>query len=169
MRRFSMHMTRSFADNLGLQWPREVACVVDGEPVTWKEVHANRAERMRRKLDWKRRPAQRPRVAAWVWVFYNPHWIYQGWYCYLNWFENGRVMDMAVNFKGFHHGLAASLMREFPSGLLPIGSPRDQFEEWMVEFVKRFPRKKTRKDRRKAGSAFVWLDLETMTVEKIRQ
>ena len=40
MRTTGSIVKRSFADFMGVQWPRDVAAYIDGEPVTWKEVHA---------------------------------------------------------------------------------------------------------------------------------
>jgi len=157
---------RSFADFMGVKWPRDVAAYIDGEPVTWAQVHAQRTAMQQRRIDWKR-ASQKQRVAAWVWVFYNNTDLFGGWFCYLVWIEDGQQRDVAVNFRGFDKGLAASLMRAFPMGVLPLGDPRDSFRQWMELFAKKYPRKKPRKDPRKAGSAFVWYDRVNEMVERI--
>lgn len=163
-------MCRSFAEAMGVQWPRDVAAVVDGRRVTWREVHARRTENQQHCIEWKRRPTRKPTVFAYVWVFYNNTNFYAGWYCYLVWIEDGRVNHQSVNFRryGFRDGLAAALMRVFPLGLLPgVGSIEDVFDRWMVAFAKQYSRRKTKRDRRRAGVAFVRWDRETDTVERV--
>lgn len=162
-------MERSFADAMGFEWPRDVAAVVDGRQVTWREVHARRTAEQQRHIDWKRSPDRRAPVFAYVWVFFNPGWLYHGWYCYLVWRENGRVERMAVNFRGYRDRLAASLMRTFPMGQLPgLGRPEDVFDRWMEAFAAKHPRRKTKRDRRHAGVAFVRFDREAETVEVVK-
>lgn len=162
-------MTRSFAEAMGVTWPREVSAVVDGRPVTWREVHARRTEQQQRNIEWKRRPDRRPPVFAYVWCFYNSSWIYMGWYCYLVWIEDGRVQQQAVNFRGYRDRLAESLMRAFPTGQLPgLGRPEDVFERWMEDFAKCHPRRKPKHDKRRAGVAFVRFDREAESVVRVR-
>ena len=144
-------MERSFAEAMGVIWPRDQAAVVNGRPVTWAEVHAARrkwqAEALRRKRD-----EQTPRIVpALVWAFFSPHWLSHGWWCYVV----TRRESIAVNFRGFATELAASIMRSIPLGTFP---QEDFFEDWMVEFAKRYPRKKTPSDRRKAGVKIGWYD-----------
>lgn len=65
-------MHRSFAEHMGVKWPKDWAMKIDGVPVTWTEIHAKRTawqqERLRRKRDW----FTTERRAAYVWVFYQP-------------------------------------------------------------------------------------------------
>ncbi len=161
-------MMRSFAEGLGVTWPRDVAAVVDGRPVTWREVHTERTAHQQRAIDWKRRSDCRPPVFAYVWVFENASWIYMGWYCYLVYLENGRVQHVSINFRGYRDRLAASLMRAFPLGLLSLGDGDSGFERWMEAFAARYPRRKPRYDRRRAGVAFVRFDREAETVTRVR-
>lgn len=163
-------MERSFAEAMGFCWPCDVAAVVDGRQVTWREVHARRTEEQSRRIEWKRRPTRKLPVFAYVWVFLNNTDFYAGWYCYLVWIEDGRVNHQSVNFHryGFRDGLAVALMRAFPLGLLPgVGSTEDVFDRWMIAFAKQYPRRKTKRDRRRAGVAFVRWDRETDWVVRV--
>ena len=162
-------MERSFAEAMGVQWPRDVAAIVDGRRVTWREVHANRTKDQQRRIEWKRRPERRPVVFAYVWVFFNPGWLYCGWWCYLVWIEDGQVQRQAVNFRDYRQRLADSLMRAFPLGLLSLGRSEDVFDRWMEAFAEKFPRRKTEKDRRRAGVAFVRWDRETDAIASVKE
>lgn len=72
-------MHRSFAECMGVTWPKDVAMVVNGEPVTWAEVHAERRKKQAMILERKRRPEEPEVVPAYVWTFFNTSWIYHGW------------------------------------------------------------------------------------------
>ena len=145
-------MARSFAECMGITWPRDVAAVVDGRPVTWAEVHAARRKDQERRLA-NIRLAELPAISpAYVWTFFNSQAIpYHGWYCYVV----TRYERVAVNFRGFETSLARSIMLAIPLGMLPLV---ENFEAWMEELSRQHPRQKLRTDRRKAGSAVGWYD-----------
>ena len=146
-------MTRSAADFWGLHWPPEVAsCVGNGRErryVTWDEVMESRRCRQAERLAEKYR-VEPPRIQpCYVWVFFVPPPLYAGWWCYVRTLRECR----GVNFPGFMPGLATSIMREFPCGLLPV---IENFDKWMPAFAKAYPRPKTG-DLRRAGSRVGWL------------
>lgn len=161
---------RSFAEHMRLEWKPDVAMVVNGEPVTWREVHAARTERQERILGWKRRVEEPAIVPCYVWTFFNSGFLYHGWHCYVvirnrNSFGD-RTEAIAANFRGFNHDLAASIMRAVPIGLglLPT---EDNFYWWMQKFAQRYPRRKPKRDRRRAGSILGWLqDRKTFTLQR---
>lgn len=162
----SFIMSRSFADCMGIKWPKEIARIVNGVPVTWAEIHTGKVEQQRKHLARIRAiedPIVRP---CYVWTFFNEQdFPYHGWYCYIvtrNLKSFGDVTEAhAVNFRGLHACLAKSIIRSLPvgtsRGLLPL---EDQFIEWMPEFTNRYPRKKHKHDPRKAGVHFGWYDRE---------
>lgn len=57
-------MMRSFAESMGVTWPRDIALVSGGEPVTWAEVHAARTAASCTRLVWPARLGRelRPRM-----------------------------------------------------------------------------------------------------------
>jgi hypothetical protein len=129
--------------------------------VTWAEILDKRrkrqAEHLQRILFVP--PPREGVVPCYVWVFFNPGFIYYGWYCYVI----TRQGDHAVNFRGFDSILALSIMRAIPLGMLPSES---NFKAWMPAFAKAFPRPvisgRKRKDRRRAGSKVGWLKDESI-------
>lgn len=136
-------------------WPRDAAFrVFDGTRyhyITWEQVHAERSERQKRELE-RKLVVEPPRVMpAYVWTFYNPHWIYMGWHCYVVTLRD----QTSVTFRHMNARLAESIMKAIPCGLLPLVA---NFEAWMVAFTKQHRRAKTKRDRRKAGSAIGWYD-----------
>lgn len=151
-------MYRSFADTMGMKWPREVAYKVfdhahRARSVTWAEVMQTRREKQARRLEDILRPEQPPIQPCYVWTFYVPGFIYGGWWCYVITLRD----QIAVNFRGFDKKLAESIMRAAPLGLLPVA---ENFDRWMPLLAKHHPRSKTRKDRRKAGRLVGWLQDE---------
>jgi hypothetical protein len=121
--------------------------------VTWDMVMADRRERQAQIME-RKRDCPLPKVLpCFVWTFFNEQDIpFHGWYCYVV----TRHFDISVNFirNGFKSQLAVSIMTEFPCGFLPLA---DNFNDWMPEFTRRYPRAKHRLDPRKAGSAIGWL------------
>jgi len=153
-------MLRSFANHHGIKWPADVACLVDGEPVTWAEIRKTRRERQERIMRWKRRCDPPRIVPCYIWAFCVPGWIYGGWHCYVVTLCQGETQEQPVNFgrggrfatfKG--PALAESIMREIPLGFLPLA---ENWERWVAEFAKRYPRRHPH-DPRKAGSRVGWL------------
>lgn len=148
---------RSFAEHMGIQWPKDVAYLSslgrggELEKVTWAEVMAARRARQKKRLEYIRRPSEAVVVPCYVWAFFNRQDIpYHGWYCYVE----ARGFDIAVNFRGFEGELAESIMRAMPLGLLPM---KENFYKWMERFARECPRARHPKDRRKAGTKVGWL------------
>lgn len=132
--------------------------------VPWSEIIDKRRERQRERLDRKRNFwKSEPRIVpCYVWTFFNPQMIpYHGWYCYVI----SRHFSLAVNFRGFHGGLALSIMRAVPLGFLPVGDKKT-FYEWTKKFAETYPRTHPI-DKRKAGSLVGWIeDRSIFTLEK---
>jgi hypothetical protein len=136
--------------------------------ITWAELIDRRRKAHAEHLDRKLfSPSSRDGVIpCYVWTFYNPDFIYFGWYCYVI----TRREHYAVNFRGFRNDLALSIMREIPlplrakrgegGGELSPPSDEDRFDLWMPAFAKAFPRR-GRQDKRKAGSRIGWLKDES--------
>jgi hypothetical protein len=123
----------------------------DSHPLTWEEIHQARRKKQAERLEQLRRTTEAPLLPCYVWTFFNRQEIpYHGWYCYLV----TRHFQQAVNFRGFNHHLAVSLMEEIPLGMLPLP---ENFRGWMAEFARQYPRRKIAGDPRKAGVAFGWL------------
>lgn len=162
-------MKRSFADAMGFKWPKDIACVVNGKPVTWAQVHEARRKRQAERLERIRLAEEPIVVPAYVWTFFNKQFIaYYGWYCYVvtrnRQSFGGPTSTIAVNFRGFNTELALSIMQAVPMGLLPSV---ENFERWMQLLAKRHPRKKPRGDPRRAGSIVGWLyRRDRFTLEK---
>jgi len=147
-------MHRSFAENMGVQWPPEWAYVViaPGEPrraVTWSERRVERQAAQRLRLARIEQPSPPRRVPAYVWVFRVPGWLYTGWWCYVV----TRHEQISVNGRPFRRDLAASVMRAAPCGFLPMV---EYFSEWMPVFTGHYPRPAV-SDPRPAGSLVGWL------------
>lgn len=121
-------MMRSFAEHAGLQWPKNVAAVVNGEPVTWAQVHENRRQRQRQILGHRMACTGPVRRAAYVWTFFVPGVIYGGWHLYLCtlkekwWIRRDDPFELV-------------LMAQFPCGMLPI--PENKYR-WKQAFAQQY-------------------------------
>lgn len=152
-----MIMYRSFAENMGIKWPKDVALresfVRGGQirSVTWAELHARRRKWQEEKLS-RIYHFEPPKILpCYVWTFFNRQSIpYYGWYCYIV----TRYSQDGVNFRGLDEKLAGSIITVVPLGMLPLP---ENFYQWMEAFAKAFPRAKHPKDRRKAGSLVGWI------------
>ena len=70
-------ITRSACDYWGFGWPGEVAMMVGGRSVTYKQIHEQKVARQKRHLaDLRRVPISRRIV--YVWVLNVEGWIYGG-------------------------------------------------------------------------------------------
>lgn len=144
-------MSRSFAETMGFDWPPNVAAVVDGEPVTWDQVMANRRARQAQQLADKRHAAPSPVVPCYVWTFKVPGWLYGGWHCYIVTLHE----QIGVTFRNpFGGDIALSIMEAEPLGLMPMAI---NFTRWMQALARRRPRHHPR-DPRPAGSLIGWYD-----------
>ncbi len=95
-----------------------------------------------------------------VWVFYNPNWIYTGWYTYLI----GTGVSQSLNFRGFDENLVARLMELFPLIDPTLFGPGD-FKIWMEKFAKRYKKGKPRN--RRQGKAVIRCEVKGDQVVKI--
>lgn len=156
-------MHRSFAEFMGVNWPPEVAYrISDGRglrggirDVTWAEVGEQKRRKQRERLERIREPSHPRFVPAYAWTFYNSGWIYMGWHCYVV----TRTEQIAVTFRGLNTGLAESIMRAVPLGMFPVV---ENFERWMESLAKQRPRRKPKRDRRRAGSVVGWLEYNSI-------
>lgn len=123
-------MKRSFADAMGFQWPKELACIVNGRKVTWDEIRQMRRDRQARHLATVLRIDGPVRRAAFVWTFFVPGVIYGGWHLYLRTVTDSWWIRAS-------NGIALEIMRTFPCGLLPIP---ENFYRWKQAFAGAFPR-----------------------------
>ena len=153
----SFVMMRSFADAMGMKWPKNAAMKVGDyrSPqgfrfVTWAELHEERRTRQAKILKRIRRPPEPFVVPCFVWTFFVPGFIYYGWHCYIV----TRTFEVGVTFRDFDEKLAESVMKAVPMGMLPM---TENFIVWMEKLAKQHPRKHPR-DKRKAGSVVGWLE-----------
>lgn len=126
------------------------------EEVTWKQLHAERTERLRERLERIRyTPPHYPRP-AFLWVFRNDFWLYSGWYAYVT----TTVGDFPIKGKGREGRSDARLhlMATVPVGLLP---GIEDFNLWMEAFAATHPKPKTKEDPRVAGRLLGWTDGES--------
>jgi hypothetical protein len=163
-------MTRSFADAMGLNWPPEIACIVNGQRVTWAEMGEQKRQRQRDELASKRRIDPLRIVPAYVWTFRVPGWLFAGWHCWVVTRHEQFGVRWSDRGKWSQPTLAESIMRAYPMGLLPIA---ENFERWMIALAKTRPRRHPH-DPRPAGSLIGWLDREwsgrfAMTREELEE
>lgn len=147
-----MHMARSFAEARGFAWPADVACIINGVPRTWKEIHAERkksqAERLRRKLA-DRGPV---RQAAMIWVFFVPGFIYGGWHLYVRTVHHSWwVRECCYSEEGH---MITHCMNTWPCGMLPF---RENFYAWKASFAKAYASGRKRGGKSQ-GIVFGWVD-----------
>jgi hypothetical protein len=132
-------MTRSFADCMGFKWPKDLACIVNGERITYAQLKAKRIaeqkERLRR-METEPRPERR---AAFVWVFYQPGlfgFCFEGYWLAIRTLKH----TWTFGFRGSEDrsGLKTiDIMRMLPCGFLPL---QENAEKWKEKFVKTYSR-----------------------------
>lgn len=130
-------MNRSFAEHMGVHWPKHIAQLVDGKPVTFAELLDRKrewqAERLRRKLfNWN---AQETR-AAYLWTFYQPGlfgFAYMGWWAYIRTLNN----SYKISPRDIGRPFALSVMSQFPCGVLPLP---ENFRQWAEAFGQTYSR-----------------------------
>ncbi len=143
----AMIMHRSFADFMGFNWPPEIAYKVDGIPVTYKELKAERVKEQAEHLEYILRNTSPVKRAAYIWVFFNPHFPYEGWHLYLRTIKDDWWIRDCDE-------LALSIMRMFPCGLLPIP---ENFHRWKKAFAKTYARPSKRGI--KQGMVIGWVEV----------
>lgn len=162
----SFLMMRSFAENLGIEWPQDAAYRTgdmrgDSRFVTWSEVMESRRKRQARELKRKRNERHAVIVPAYVWVFHNDwNFPYGGRYCYIisRFGEEGSGRlghrPHEPNGRPVLNHICCQLMQEINLGLLPV---EWNWETWKEQFIAQFPRFH-KKDPRDAGSLIGWYD-----------
>lgn len=142
-----MIMERSFAEARGFQWHANIACIVNGEPRTWDQIHTERkkrqTERLRRILTFD----GQVRIPCLVWTFYVPGIIYGGWHLYLRSNRN----SWWVRERGGEEEMIAYCMNTWPCGVLPF---RENFYEWKEAFAKTYTHGK--RGRKPQGIRYGW-------------
>ena len=149
---YTMH--RSFADFMGLKWPKELACIVNGDRITWAQLKAERVKRQRARMCSIDRMNINPiRHAAYVWVFYQPGlfgFAYQGYWLAIRTLNH----TWTLGFKGgCSIGIGiVDIMKMFPCGFLPL---IENYEKWKKEFIRQYYRPGRFK---KQGMVPVWVE-----------
>lgn len=117
--------------------PREVAYLYkdmrdnDWKPVTCKEILDKKRQKQANQLRNKR--LYPSTVPGFIHVFFNDSWIMGGWYTYIMTSKS----EWALNFRWLGgRPILYKVMQLVPCGVLPI---RDNKEEWMKAFAKRYP------------------------------
>lgn len=134
-------------------------------PVTWAEIHAERAERQRERLEWIRRPARERVRAAQVWVFLIPDSFnfFTGWWMYLRTLGGDIASGGPKGNVSARSGLGKRIMELIPCGVLPMP---ENFDQWCEAFVKLHPKKKGKKDKRRAGIFNGWTDGDSFYLKR---
>lgn len=149
-------MKRSFADFMGFKWPKDLACIVNGERITYAQLKAERIERQRKRLRSIENAPMPVRHAAYAWVFYQPGlfgFAFMGYWLAIRtlhhtWTFSFRGTELAGGLK------TVDIMRMFPCGILPLS---ENFEKWKELFVKRHSRPGRF---RKQGMIMGWVECE---------
>lgn len=144
-------ITRSALEFYGQHPAADVARVVvdaygDRRVVTWSEALDERRKRQRLILDRARRgpPPWQPYK---LWVAYYDMTLFGGWQAFIENRAEREWIDRDCSF------LIAPLLRLFPL-VLALGTQRDQWHQWKVEFARQFARREH--DRRPLGVATLW-------------
>lgn len=131
-------MSRSFADHMGFNWPKDIAFIVNGEPVTYAALREAKSKAQIER--WKFKQSLNPspvRHAAYVWVFYQPGlfgFAFAGYWLAIRTLRQ----DWTFSFRHAEYGnglKTTDMMAMFPLGFLPI---KENFEPWKKAFVKRY-------------------------------
>ena len=131
-----------------MELAEDVASVVDGVPVTFREIRAARVERQRRHLELVLKDWAPKRRAAFVWVFHNPFFPYMGWHLYVRTISDRWWIRHCDD-------LALSIMAMFPCGVLPLP---ENFRMWKQAFVRDYGRPSS--TGRLQGMVAGWVDVE---------
>ena len=153
------HQTGSFL-------PRGVKFVINGEPVTYAQLKAERkAERIKRQREHLRQilisdsPVRR---AAFLWCFYQPGlfgFAYAGWWAYLRICGEREDHQLRWDIVGAEDKLVQRCMELFPCGVLPI---RENFETWKEEFGRQYRNPGRFKDQ---GLVPIWVKFNGRHIE----
>ncbi len=144
------------ASSIFFNLPPGVAYLIDGKPVTYKELGERKRNKQRESLEWKRRSKKQIKIPVVIWVFdndINKHSFFAGRYTYI-YGRDQRRYEWAVNFRqSYFTRYAKMVMSIFPMGFLPMP---ENFDDWMKLFIKTYFIKPTKKDPRPCGKQFAW-------------
>lgn len=134
--------------------------------ITWAEVMELRRKRQAERLDHIRRNEVTGRRAVRVEVFYNPHWMYQGWHTYLHGIA---FPPLWVNGRGGKENNPFGLLDLFPMtkslGPLLPEEPITDYHEWMVAFAEKH--KRGMRGRKPRGTRYCWAICEGSSINEL--
>lgn len=116
--------------------PKEVSYYTRNSPydkwtsVTWSEVHAKRTAEINARIASKRHFIKEVQPAI-IWVFYNPGFLFSGWYITIRTLKNTYYLD----WKKVDKPLIEKAMSLYPCGILPSFEFQSQ---WVVKFAKEY-------------------------------
>lgn len=151
-----------------IEWPDDAVSAHrdhSGQPwqfTTRADIRHRRQKSAKEVLWMKREFGVLKRQPLYVWVFYNPNWIYTGWYTYLI----GTGISHALNFRSTDTKMIERLMQLFPLVEPTLFGPGD-FELWMKKFVKRY--KVDKPGNRRQGKAPVWAEVTNGNAKAFRR
>lgn len=126
----------------------------DWKVYTWQEEFQRRKENLEHNLWVKRECYSTKIIPCYVWVFFNPHFPYSGWWIYIKTSKE----DFGINFRyGFNRVLIEKAMNMFPMGVFPT---LENFDEWAEVFTKKFPHVGFKR-RKKQGLKRCWCKIES--------
>lgn len=131
------HLPPRGGDGLLRNWPINVVALINGVPVTTEDMLNTKRARQARRLTRIRQPYDSRQVPCFVWVFYNPHWIYMGWHLYVRTVRQAWCLTLYNN-----KPLAREIMALFPCGYLPMP---ELFRDWKKAFAAAYPRSTARR------------------------
>jgi len=133
-------MHRSWADNWGYDWPKQIAYTVDGLAVTYLELLNKKREKQRRRLEFLRTPSVRIEP-CFIWVFYNKQsFPFGGWWIYIRTLKN----YFPIDFRGQNTDFKSKIMALYPCGFLPL---IENFRFWAEEFANVYHRPSAKREK----------------------
>lgn len=123
-----MIATRGFLAN----YPSDVVYIVNGQAITRADILENKRRRERRRVEWQRRNWEDVTCPCFIWTFYNPGFIYGGWWLYIKTAKE----SFRVTFRNDKE-MILKIMDLFPCGLLPI---IENFDLWKATFAETYHR-----------------------------
>jgi hypothetical protein len=151
-------MMRSFADCMGFNWPKEIAMMVDGEFITFKQILDKRKKEQKDHLEYtlnKNYPELKPCI---IWVFENRSWLFGGWWLYVRTLKE----DFPIGFRSQNKEFKVKIMQLFPCGIIPL---KECFEVWAENFARQYPHKP--KNRKKQGLIYAWAIVEGRELRRV--
>ncbi len=154
-----------------------IECVAEGRGLFAgnKKVHVTWAEVMRRRRERQAEELKRKRCddyivekrAVRVEVFYNPHWIYQGWHTYLTIFGEEPEWVRRNGVRESAKGNPYNLLTIFPIAdpKYRLFGPVTDYEKWMPLFARLYQRGK--KGGRFRGVRYCWGMCRGTSVEEL--